>query len=134
VTGAEHATAILLYPGFTALDAIGPWEVLSRIPDTEVRLVWKETGPLVTDGEVLLIGATHTLDEILSPDVVLVPGGVTTPTEMLDREVLEWLRQVHATTTWTARDDLARLNDALSGLRLGANDLEHVHCHSTPAT
>jgi transcriptional regulator GlxA family with amidase domain len=49
-----------------------------------------------------MLGVTHTLDETSSPDVVLVPGGSTTPGQMVDDEVLDWLRKVHATSTWTA--------------------------------
>jgi len=93
--------AILLYPGVTALDAVGPWEVLSRMPDTEVRFVGKETGPVGTEGDTLLLGITHTLADTPSPDVVVVPGGTTTPGEMVDDEVLDWIRQVHRTTIWT---------------------------------
>ncbi len=95
-------TAILLYPGVTALDAVGPWEVLSRMPDTEVRFVGKETGPVTTEGGVLLLGVTHTVAETPSPDLVLVPGGTTTPGQMVDDGVLDWLRNVHETTVWTA--------------------------------
>jgi putative intracellular protease/amidase len=94
--------AILLYPGATALDAVGPWEVLSRMPDTGVRFVGKETGPIMTEGGALLLGVTHTVAETSSPDLVIVPGGTTTPGQMVDDEVLEWLRKVHETTTWTA--------------------------------
>lgn len=94
--------AILLYPGVTALDAVGPWEVLSRMPNTEIRFVGKEIGPVVTEGEALLLGVTHTLTEIPSADLLLVPGGTRTPGQMVDDEVLEWLREVHKTTTWTA--------------------------------
>ena len=93
--------AILLYPGVTALDAVGPWEVLSRMPDTEVRFVAKEVGPVITEGGVLLLGATHTIAETPTPDLVLVPGGTTTPGQMVDDEVLDWLRNAHETTTWT---------------------------------
>src|SRR5215470_17780761 len=93
--------AILLYPGVTALDAVGPWEVLSRMPDTEVRFVGKELGPVMTEGGVLLLAVTHTVAETPSPDLVLVPGGTTTPSQMVDDEVLDWLRRVHETTTWT---------------------------------
>src|SRR5689334_65017 len=93
--------AILLYPGVTALDATGPWEILSRMPDTEVRFVWKEAGPVITEGDTLFLGATHTLAETPSPGVVIVPGGTTTPGEMVDDEVLDWLRRVHQTTIWT---------------------------------
>jgi transcriptional regulator GlxA family with amidase domain len=94
--------AILLYPGVTALDAVGPWEVLSRMPNTEVRFVGKEVGPLMTEGGALVLGVTHTVAETPSPDLVLVPGGTTTPGQMVDDEVLNWLRKVHKTTTWTA--------------------------------
>jgi len=94
--------AILLYPGVTALDAVGPWEVFSRLPNTEVRFVGKEVGPVTCEGGTLLLGVTHTLAETPSPDLLLIPGGATTPTQMVDDEVLEWLREVHKTTTWTA--------------------------------
>jgi transcriptional regulator GlxA family with amidase domain len=94
--------AILLYPGVTALDAVGPYEVLSRMPNAEVRLVGKEIGPVTTEGGPLLLGVTHTIAETPSADLVLVPGGTTTPNEMVDDEVLEWLRKSHETTTWTA--------------------------------
>lgn len=93
--------AILLYPGVTALDAVGPWEVLSRLPGAEVRFVGKDIGPVTTEGGVLLLGVTHTLDETRNPDLVLVPGGSTTPGQMVDDTVLEWLRAVHQTTRWT---------------------------------
>ena len=94
--------AILLYPGVTALDAVGPWEVLSRLPGAEVRFVGREIGPVTTEGGTLLLGVTHTLDETRAPDVVLVPGGSTTPSQMVDDDVLDWLRAVHQTTNWTA--------------------------------
>src|SRR6185312_14975066 len=100
--GRPFQVAILLYPGVTALDAVGPWEVLSRMPETEVRFVGKEPGPVTTEGSVLALGVTHTIGETPSPDLVLVPGGSTTPGQMVNDEILRWLRNVHATTTWTA--------------------------------
>lgn len=93
--------AIFLYPGVTALDAIGPYEVFSRLPDSEVRFVAKELRSVSTEGGPLRLCVTHTLAETPSPDMVLVPGGTTTPSQMVDDEVLDWLRQVHKTTTWT---------------------------------
>src|SRR2546423_6119295 len=90
--------AILLYSGVTALDAVGPLEVLSRMPNTEVRFVGKDVGPVTTEGGALLLGVTHTVAETPSPDLVLVPGGTTTPSQMVDDEALDWLRQVHETT------------------------------------
>jgi transcriptional regulator GlxA family with amidase domain len=93
--------AILLYQGVTALDAVGPWEVLSRIPNTEIRFVGKEVEPITTEGGALLLATTHTIAETPSPDMVLVPGGTTTPGQMVDDDVLDWLRQVHKTSKWT---------------------------------
>jgi len=95
--------AILLYQGVTALDAVGgPWEVLSRLPNVEIRFVGKEVGPVTVEGGALLLAATHTIDETPSPDVILVPGGATTPGQMVDDKVLDWLRKVNKTTVWTA--------------------------------
>ena len=67
--------AVVVYPNFTALDFVGPYEVLRMLPDTEVRFVWHETGPATADSGVLMVGATHSLAETPSPDIVLVPGG-----------------------------------------------------------
>src|SRR5690349_251156 len=111
--------AILLYPGATALDMVGPWEVLSRLPDTEVRFVGKEVGPTATEGGVLCLGVTHTLVETPWPDVLVVPGGMTTPGEMLDDEVLGWIRQAHRTTTWTTSVCTGALILAAAGILKG---------------
>jgi putative intracellular protease/amidase len=94
--------AMVLYPGFTALDAIGPYEVLRFLPDAEVRFVGAEPGPVVADSGVLFVGATHSYDETPRPDIVLVPGsGPRTATTMADTQLTDWLRRVHETTQWT---------------------------------
>lgn len=93
--------AFVAYPGFTALDMIGPYEVLRQLPDTDVRFVWHEPGPITADSGVLVLGATHSLAETPSPDVVLVPGGPSTPVHARDEKLLDWLRQVHQTGAWT---------------------------------
>lgn len=94
--------AIVLYPGFTALDAVGPYEVLRAMPDTEVRFVSNEAGPIVADSGILVLGATHTLREMPAPDIVLVPGSTAdTTTAMADKELISWLKKVHKTTTLT---------------------------------
>jgi putative intracellular protease/amidase len=93
--------AILLYPGFTALDFIGPYEILRNLPDAEVRFVWHEPGPIAADSGVLLVGATHSFDETPSPDIVLVPGGMSTFEHARDEKVLDWVRRAHETSTWT---------------------------------
>lgn len=94
--------AIVLYPGLTVLDAIGPYEVLRNLPDSELRFVSNEVGPIVSDSGVLVLGATHTFAETPAPDLVLVPGSASaTATAMADKELVEWLRAVHRTTQWT---------------------------------
>ncbi|HEY4076145.1 MAG TPA: DJ-1/PfpI family protein [Rhizomicrobium sp.] len=120
-----YQIAILLYPGVTGLDAVGPWEVLSRLPNAEIRFVGKEVGPITTEGDTLLLGVTHTLDETPSPDLVLVPGGATTPGQMVDDTMLAWLRQVHQTTSWTTSVCTGALILGAAGLLKGAPATTH---------
>ncbi|MBX9638441.1 MAG: DJ-1/PfpI family protein [Mycobacteriaceae bacterium] len=94
--------AFVTYPGFTALDMIGPYEVLRQLPDTEVRFVWHEVGPVTADSGVLVLGATHSFAETPSPDLILVPGGPATLVHARDEKLLDWLRQAHQAATWTA--------------------------------
>lgn len=117
--------AILLYPGVTALDAVGPLEVFSRIPDTEIRLVGKVPGPVITEGDVLRLGVTHTIAETPSPDLLLVPGGTTTPGQMVDDEVLDWIRKVHQTTTWTTSVCTGALILGAAGILKGEPAVTH---------
>jgi putative intracellular protease/amidase len=94
--------AILLYEGMTALDAIGPYEVLSRLPDTTIKLVAQEPGLITTDTRYLAFNATSSLSDITVPDVLVLPGG-SAGTMKIAREqsVLDWIRTVHANTQWT---------------------------------
>jgi transcriptional regulator GlxA family with amidase domain len=124
-TGKPFQIAILLYPGVTALDAVGPWEVLSRMPDTEIRFVGKETGPVFTEGGTLMLGVTHTVAQTPSPDLVVVPGGNTTPGQMVDDEILAWLRNVHKTTMWTTSVCTGGLILAAAGILKGLPATTH---------
>jgi transcriptional regulator GlxA family with amidase domain len=93
--------AILIFDGLTALDAIGPYEVLSRLPGAELRIVAKEAGLKRTDTGALGVEADLALDDLEAPEVVLVPGGKGSRPLMRDPEVLEWLRSAHESSTWT---------------------------------
>lgn len=118
--------AIVLYPGMTALDALGPYEVFQATASLEIRFVWKEVGPIVTDSGVLVLGATHRFDETLRPDLVLVPGSSTsTATLMADKEVLDWLRRVHAHTRLTTSVCSGSLILAAAGLLEGRAATSH---------
>ncbi len=117
--------AIVLYPGFTALDFIGPYEVLHRLPDAEVRFVWHEPGPVTADSAVLVIGATHSFSETRSPDVILVPGGVTSIEHARDEALLDWARQAHRTATWTTSVCSGSIILAAAGLLNGKRAASH---------
>lgn len=117
--------AIVVYPGFTALDFIGPYEVLHRLPGAEVRFVWHEPGPIAADSGVLLVGATHSFDETPSPEIILVPGGPATIEHTRDERVLAWLRQAHRTSTWTASVCTGSLLLAAAGILDGRSATTH---------
>jgi putative intracellular protease/amidase len=117
--------AILLYPGVAALDAIGPWEVLSLLPDADVRFVGKEVGPVVAEGDALLLGVTNTFLELPSPDIVLVPGGVATPGQMVDDTVIDWVRAAHQTSQWTASVCTGALILGAAGILKGVPSTTH---------
>jgi transcriptional regulator GlxA family with amidase domain len=120
--------AIVVYPGFTALDFIGPYEVLRNLPDAEVRFVWHEPGPIAADSGVLLIGATHSFDETPSPDILLVPGGMTTFEHARDEKLLDWVRRAHQTATWTASVCSGSVILAAAGLLEGKRATSHWMC------
>ena len=93
--------AIPMYDRFTALDAIGPYEVLSRLPGAQVTWLAHEPGLVKTDNHMLAIEATAAFEDVPEPDIVLVPGGVGTRDLLEDERLLAWLRSAHATSTWT---------------------------------
>jgi transcriptional regulator GlxA family with amidase domain len=117
--------AIVAYPGFTALDMIGPYEVLRSLPDAEVRFVWHQVGPVTADSGVLVIGATHSLGETSSPDIILVPGGPSTPEHARDQKLLDWLRRTHATASWTTSVCSGSVILAAAGLLEGRRATSH---------
>lgn len=94
--------AVVLYPGFTALDVLGPYEILGRLPDTEVVFVAEKPGLVLNDLNSLSINVVTTLDDVPSPDVVLIGGGLGQAEQMSGGRLHEWLRTVDRTSTWTA--------------------------------
>jgi transcriptional regulator GlxA family with amidase domain len=84
----------------TALDVVGPYEVLARLPDAEVRFVASTPGPISTDVGLELM-ARSALDDVPSPDIILVPGGPGTLAALEDAAAVEWLREAHSSSRWT---------------------------------
>jgi putative intracellular protease/amidase len=93
--------AIPLYDRFTALDAVGPYEVLSRLPDSELTFVGFEVGPVRTDNERLAMHVDAVLEDIPEPDVIVVPGGWGTRALLDDERILGWIRHAHEQSRWT---------------------------------
>ncbi len=117
--------AIMLYPGYTALDFIGPYEVLRNLPDAEVRFVWHEPGPIEADSGVLLVGATHSFDETPSPDIILIPGGLSSFQHARGERVLDWVRKAHETSDWTTSVCSGSVILAAAGLLDGRRATSH---------
>jgi putative intracellular protease/amidase len=120
----ELRIAIVLYEGMTALDAVGPLDVLRFIPGAHVELVSESAGPVRTDAGVLELVATTSYDDCPAPDVVVVPGGPGTASA-LGSPLVGWLRQVHPTTTWTTSVCSGSLLLAHAGLLEGAPATSH---------
>ncbi len=117
--------AILLYPGFTALDAIGPYEVLSRMPGAKVTFVAVEPGPVLTDNGMLSVLAERSLQELAAPEILLVPGGPGEVAARAGGPALDWLRAAHETSTWTASVCTGSLILAAAGLLEGRRATGH---------
>ncbi len=117
--------AILLYHRFTALDAVGPYEVLCRVPQAEVVFVGAQPGPIANDVGSLRLIADAALADVLNPQIVLVPGGPGQAGQMVDGPVHEWLRAVDATSTWTTSVCTGSLILAAAGLLTGRRATSH---------
>jgi len=115
----------LLFDGVTALDAVGPYEVLSRIPDVTFTFVSAEGEPVRTDNGVLGLVPSARTGEVSSTDVLVVPGGVGTRRLVDDDALLDWVRAVHATTTWTASVCTGSLVLGAAGLLAGTDATTH---------
>lgn len=117
--------AIPLYDRFTALDAIGPYEVLSRLPGAQVRFLGPEAGPVRTDTRMLTIEAEGRWEDSPAPDILLVPGGTGTRALLDDERMLDWIRSVHETSTWTTSVCTGSLLLGAAGLLDGLEATTH---------
>jgi len=118
--------AILLFDGITALDAVGPYEVLAMMPEAHVRFVAPERGAKRTarNGALALV-ADHTLAEVPRPDIILVPGGPGEVAMRTDPAVLAWLRSAHETSRWTTSVCTGALTLAAAGFLEGVEATTH---------
>jgi len=117
--------AIALFEGFTALDAVGPYEVLNRIAGAEAVFVGERRGPVRTDTGFLGLVADAGLDEVAGPDVVVVPGGPGQVAHMQGSAVVDWIRSVDEATTWTTSVCTGSLLLGAAGLLRGRRATSH---------
>ena len=117
--------AIALFPRNTALDAVGPYEVLQRVPSIDVVFVGHRRGEVRTDNGMLGLTCDATFDEVTRPDVVLVPGGVGTRTLLRDEVILDWIREAHRHTLFTTSVCTGSLVLAAAGLLDGLTATTH---------
>ncbi|NMO36710.1 DJ-1/PfpI family protein [Streptomyces sp. GMY01] len=117
--------AVVLYDRFTALDAVGPYEILQRLPDARVVFVAEQAGPVRTDTGALALVADQALAEVTAPDVVVVPGGPGQSALMDHAPLLDWLRAADATSTWTTSVCTGSLLLGAAGLLQGRSATSH---------
>ncbi|WP_433340140.1 DJ-1/PfpI family protein [Streptomyces sp. CA-253872] len=117
--------AFALFEGFTALDAIGPYEMLCRVPGARTVFVAERPGPVRADRGEVVLEATHAYEDVADADVLLVPGGPGQSTHMSDPALLGWLRAVDARSRWTTSVCTGSLLLAAAGLLRGRRATTH---------
>ncbi|MGA2473915.1 MAG: DJ-1/PfpI family protein [Acidimicrobiales bacterium] len=121
--------AIPLFPKFTALDAVGPYEVLQRVPTFDITFLGHARGEVRTENGMLALIADATFEEVPEPDVIVFPGGVGTRPLEHDERVLEWLRHAHAGTLYTTSVCTGSLVLGAAGLLDGLTATTHWSCY-----
>jgi putative intracellular protease/amidase len=116
---------IPIFPAFTALDAIGPYEVLRLLPAAQVTFVAAARGLVRTDSQMVALHADAAFEEIESADVLVVPGGWGSRALLSDEAVLAWVRAIHQTTRWTTSVCTGSLVLAAAGLLDGLDATTH---------
>ncbi len=117
--------AIPIFDRLTALDAVGPYEVLSRLPGATVQFIAHTPGPKRTETEMLALTADRALDELPEPEVIVVPGGYGTRRLMSDEPLLSWLRHAHEHSQWTTSVCTGSLLLAAAGILDGLEATTH---------
>jgi len=121
--------AIPIFPHFTALDAVGPYEVLQRIPTLDITFIGHARGEVRSENGMLGLTVDATFEERPQPDVIVFPGGVGSRPLQHDERVLGWLRQAHETTRYTTSVCTGSLVLGAAGLLDGLTATTHWSCY-----
>jgi putative intracellular protease/amidase len=117
--------AAVLFPRLTALDIVGPYEVLQRLPDATVTFVGHHVGEVRTENGFLGLSIDAIFEDVPRPDVIIVPGGVGTRKLVDDQRLLNWLRDAHTSTRYTTSVCTGSLVLAAAGLLTGLTATTH---------
>lgn len=120
--------AALIYPGFTMLDLVGPIEVLSMIPNAEVRIAARDAGVVWPDNQAVPFTAPYRLADLEHADVLLVPGGPGCTVVMQEADVLADLARLHTGTRFTSSVCTGSMILAAAGLLAGLPATTHWTC------
>lgn len=125
--GGHMQIAIFVYDHMTALDAVGPYEVLSRLPGAETIVVGEQRGPVRCDTRSLALVADAALEEVPAPDVLVVPGWSGSKQENLLQPgpVQDWLRTVDEHAAWITSACTGAVVLAAAGLLEGRRATTH---------
>jgi putative intracellular protease/amidase len=115
----------LFYDGMTALDIIGPHEILCRLPGANVKRVARQAGLVKTDSASLTLMAEYAISEISHADLLVIPGAGSATTLRDFPEVLQWIQKIHATTKWTTSVCTGSLILGAAGLLKGHKATSH---------
>lgn len=116
---------ILLYPDMTALDAIGPYEVLARLPDATLTFAAEAPGPIVSDTGCLTLLAECGISEIAAADLLLIPGGPGDAAVRENTRLLDEIRRLHQGTRFTTSVCTGSLILGAAGLLSGLRATTH---------
>jgi transcriptional regulator GlxA family with amidase domain len=117
--------AVLLYDNFTALDCIGPYEVLSRLPGADLKFVSLDGGLVRSDTRRLAIQTDFSIDQVRTPAIVVVPGGPGVDGAAANPRIRAWLQAAHETTKWTTSVCTGSIILAAAGLLEGLEATTH---------
>jgi len=119
------SVGLVLYPRFTALDIVGPFQTLVDVPGLDVFFIAAEKGPVTDHSGRLTLEATKSFDEVDSLDVLVVPGGFADRDIDETNDVVQFIKKIHPTTTWTTSVCTGSIFLAHAGVLTGLSATTH---------